>query len=1311
MSRKRHAINIPGVMLDSIRDNGNYENDERFTKRQKIKGSVLNRKENRKQQRTDKKRQKEELKTQHKKQFKLSQKNINSKTKNKKKTVTIKVSNEKNTVRSSSNDEKSGRKKKRVSFSDHDDIHEIPARETNNDGIDLDFEKWELEFASDSEDSEQNLSETDEDSQDEQEEEDAHNLIEKLKELKQFQRGGYDKEEKIESEESELDEEQQSVMNQLAVLKGNKKSKDSSNIRIVKEEDLEESTDEEVDEGEEISDNEGSYDDFDDEQKEIMRQLAALKAKKATKGSKEVRIVKEDELDDDILSSNYESEEDEEEEGSEEKELDEEQVNVMDQLKSLKGKRGNKTESIKIVKEDDLDDDDLEEDDFSSTEENIVMDNTNESADDFIGEELDDEQQNIMDQLAALKAKKTPSKSSEFRIVKEDDLSDDLDESDEDDQNEEESESKDDGSLDEKQVEVMNQLAALKADKQKDSKSKIKIIKEDELDDDSLSSEEEQNYSSDEQYDSPLSLPTKDDEDIDYYAKKLGIDSNKGLKRQSEDDFVGGLFDGLEFMDNYESASDLKNNKKEKEKEKEKKEKKSKDKDRIISQHDRDMLEKDDADISYYAKKLGIDPSKGLKKQDDDDIIGGLFDGLDLDYSNDVNMRDEEDSEEDSDEESEDDDHRGKRKSENGDDDIDSDDFDDDDDLDDDDKALLKEMYGLESSDSNSDSEFDSDSEDDGPRVKENPYIAPVSQELQETAPAGSKYIPPALRKKMAMGEHTGDSEELKKLIRLIKGPFNKLSEPNISSVISELNNVYNENPRQFVNEAILKVVLQSVAISTPMLESFLVLYSSALVALYKLQGVEFGAYVIQHVVEEFEKDIESDTRVKQEVINVTGLLGYLYSLNLVSSTLIYDIIKMKLIKNPTELKTDVLLKLIRSCGSKLRSDDQNALTSIIGELSKSIKENESKGIKTSTRTRFLVDTITDLKNNRLKNLENENTTLMINRIKKQLGAINNSRNLEPIKVNLDDIENIEERGKWWLVGSAWKGNEAQGLAQNASANDMNEEVNDNFFDNREDEFLGTEETNWSELAKQCRMNTDIRRAIFISIMSAEDFMDSFMKLEKLNLKKSQKKEIPNILMHCATMESTNNPYYSYLAKKLCDDHSMRRSFQLNLWDFIKELDGDESSTSILIDSDEDQRLWKILNMGRFFGFLIGEGSLSLNVLRVVNFLTASSDVKIFLEIMLITIIDDIAKRSEVVAFGAGKKGKKSKDITYSGKIMAERVSKCDEQSLLLKGLQYFLNGKLRNSGFIKGKKQRSRIEWGIDTMSEMIAEMVSSQK
>ncbi|ODV82863.1 hypothetical protein CANARDRAFT_239325 [[Candida] arabinofermentans NRRL YB-2248] len=880
---------------------------------------------------------------------------------------------------------------------------------------------------------------------------------------------------------------------------------------------------------------------------------------------------------------------------------------VMAKLKAMKAKKGSKTTSFKIVKEDDLEKDEVSDLDKIESEEE---------------EDNDDDEDSVMAKLKAMKEKKG-SKTSSFKIVKEDDLEEDevsdLDgesESEEDEENESEEEDENDDDED-------------------------SIVKEDDLEDDEVSDLDSESQNESEEDEENESEEDDDDDDEDSVMAKLkAMKAKKGSKTSSfkiEEKYV-----------------------------------------KTISSHERDLLKKDEEDIDYYAKKLGLKKGKSLSKQGDDDIIGGLLDGLDMDFDNSDNEFEFEGEEE------EEKHSKLKKKSKeeeyDDDDDEESDDFDDDDDLDEDDKALL---------------------------LKENPYVAPISQEDLNLS-SNTKYIPPALRRKMALEENSNNQNEaVLKLIKNIKGPMNRLSEPNLITVVNDLNSLYNDNPRQIVNEAIVKVIIDSVLIPGSLLDSFLIMYSSVIVSIFKLQGVEFGAFTIQTIVEKLTYHLNNnDNLIKgKQCVNLIALLGFCYNLNLVGSKLIYDIISQKLIKDTNEMKTDILLRLVKVSGSKMRYDDPSSLKEIIIELNKSIikNENSKNAEKPTTRSKFLIETITNLKNNKIKSVENENSNLMLTRIKKQFGRVSSNKNLDPIKVTLDDIENIESRGKWWLVGSAWKGKSNENNSGNDNTDSI--EVNDQIIN----DILDTADLNWLELAKQQRMNTDIRRAIFVSIMSANDYMDSFTKLEKLRLKKSQEREIPRILMHCASLETISNPYYGYLGKKLCEDHSMRKTFQFNLWDLLKEFDNEnenENDNDLMdVDLNEDEnKLKKILNLGRLFGFLIAESSLPLNIMRTINFLTASSDTKLFIEIMLITFLDTVAKNSELKSFGSGLTlNSKTRDLKFDDKIIFERLAKCKEQTLLLKGLQFFLTDTVRGSSLIKGKKQTIRVNWGIDSMCDTI--------
>lgn len=722
---------------------------------------------------------------------------------------------------------------------------------------------------------------------------------------------------------------------------------------------------------------------------------------------------------------------------------------------------------------------------------------------------------------------------------------------------------------------------------------------------------------------------------------------------------------------------------KKKSKEVKPKEKKSKKEkvERYISPDDERLMKRDEDDMKYYAKKLGLKSTKVKDSKGDglDDILDGL-DFLDNYGSGAENYESEggedlEDIEEEEEEEQ-----------------VENDDEDDEDAEGDQNGEHIDNPFS--SDDEINSSDFDSDidvtdEEDEGdvmrPAPKENPYVAPVQ--------ATSKYIPPALRQRL----QAGDSEEILRIKKSIKGPLNKLSEANAMTIINQINSVYSENPRQLVTECLTTVVLESIIQQASLLDQFVILHAGLAASIYRLQGVEFGAHFIQTLVEKYES-FYNEGRSK-EAGNLISLLTACYSFQVVSSKLLYNLIE-KLIEETSEINSELLLRLVKNAGQQMRNDDPNALKEIIITLQKNIANQEI-----NARTRFLVDTITNLKNNKTK-FNNEVAMQLVTRMKKVLATINNNKFHDPLHVSLDDIHNIKTKGKWWLVGSAWKGNNAADQKDEVLVNE--DEMND---------ILDNAEPNWMELARSQRMNTDIRRAIFISIMSSQDFIDAFTKLDKLKLKKSQEREIPKILLHCVSIEKVSNPYYSFLANKLCSSHSLRKTLQFCFWDFIRELEGDEDDqddedyfknlNSDLVGEDDDFQLQRVVNVGKFFGYLVAEGTLPLHSLKNINFLTLNSDSSLFIEVLMISFFDNIGKKSEVSTFGAGSKKSKASDLKFQDNLLVSVLAKCETQKAMMRGLQYFLQEKVKSSDIISGRKQKRRVDWGVDCFCDIADEFL----
>ncbi len=262
-----------------------------------------------------------------------------------------------------------------------------------------------------------------------------------------------------------------------------------------------------------------------------------------------------------------------------------------------------------------------------------------------------------------------------------------------------------------------------------------------------------------------------------------------------------------------------------------------------------------------------------------------------------------------------------------------------------------------------------------------------------------------------------------------------------------------------------------------------------------------------------------------------------------------------------------------------------------------------------------MIETINNLKNNRMKTgiaastITSEHTI----RMKKTLGTLNmrSIRAGEALRIGLKDIRESDKRGKWWLVGASYK-DEGQNNAEEEAASKMNFRSKD-----ASTEVMMTVDasTDLVQLAREQRMNTDVRRSIFIAIMSATDYKDAYLRLQKVRLKKSQELEIPKVLIHCAAAEKAFNPFYSLLARRLCSDRKLKMAFQFSLWDLFKRMgEGQDGSEEDSDDHDEDSAnklsLRSLVNLAKLYGTLISDGGLTMSVLKVSNLQVCSLQVK-----------------------------------------------------------------------------------------------------
>lgn len=138
-----------------------------------------------------------------------------------------------------------------------------------------------------------------------------------------------------------------------------------------------------------------------------------------------------------------------------------------------------------------------------------------------------------------------------------------------------------------------------------------------------------------------------------------------------------------------------------------------------------------------------------------------------------------------------------------------------------------------------------------------------------------------------------------------------------MATILTEIEALYRTHPRGSVSSILTSLLLTILSAQQSLLDTFVILHAGFVAALYRLIGIDFGAYLVQTLVERFDEVYPS---CGKEGANLIVFLSELYNFGMVGAGLIYDIIRMFL-ENMNEFDTELLLKVVQSTTPKLIVD------------------------------------------------------------------------------------------------------------------------------------------------------------------------------------------------------------------------------------------------------------------------------------------------------------------------------------------------------------------------------------------------------
>ncbi|XP_009001011.1 nucleolar MIF4G domain-containing protein 1 isoform X2 [Callithrix jacchus] len=442
----------------------------------------------------------------------------------------------------------------------------------------------------------------------------------------------------------------------------------------------------------------------------------------------------------------------------------------------------------------------------------------------------------------------------------------------------------------------------------------------------------------------------------------------------------------------------------------------------------------------------------------------------------------------------------------------------------------------------------------------------------QSLCESGERYVPPHVRR----AEETVDfkkKEELERLKKQVKGLLNRLSEPNMASISGQLEELYMAHSRKDMNDTLTSALMGACVAASAMPNRLMMEHVLLVSILHHTVGIEVGAHFLEAVVRKFDDAYKHGSEGK-ECANLFTIIAHLYNFHVVQSLLVFDILK-KLTGTFTEKDIELILLMLKTVGFSLRKDDASSLKGLITEAQTKASSSGHR-FQDQTRIRFMLETMLALKNNDMRKIPGYDPEPVekLRKLQRALVRHAGSGSETQLRVSWDSILNAEQTGRWWIVGSAWSG---APMIDNSQLMHLQKQP------------AGTVSSKILELARKQRMNTDIRRNIFCTIMTSEDFLDAFEKLLKLGLKDQQEREIIHVLMDCCLQEKTYNPFYAFLASKFCEyERRFQMTLQFSIWDKFRDL--------------ENLPAVNFSNLVHLVAHLLKTKSLSLSILKVVEF-------------------------------------------------------------------------------------------------------------
>jgi pre-mRNA-splicing factor CWC22 len=457
---------------------------------------------------------------------------------------------------------------------------------------------------------------------------------------------------------------------------------------------------------------------------------------------------------------------------------------------------------------------------------------------------------------------------------------------------------------------------------------------------------------------------------------------------------------------------------------------------------------------------------------------------------------------------------------------------------------------------------------------------------------SGGTYIPPARLRALQAQITDKTSKEYQRMAwealkKSINGLINKVNVSNIKFIVPEL---FGENLVRG-RGLFCRSIMKAQAASLP----FTPIYA-AMASIVNTKLPQVGDLLLSRLIVQFRKAFKRND--KAVCISSTTFIAHLCNQQVAHEMLAAQVLLL-LLHKPTDDSVEIAVGLTREVGQHLEEMNAPIALAVFDQFRNILHEADI-----DKRVQYMIEVLFQVRKDRYK----DNPA-----IKEELDLVEEEDQITH-RASLDDELETQDTLNIFKFDPEWEEHEEayKKLKAEILGEDSDEDDEDGSDESEEEESDAEEQQ--MDIKDQSNTNlVNLRRTIYLTIMSSIDFEECCHKLMKINLPAGLEPELPSMIIECCSQERTYSKFYGLIGERFAKIN--------RLWSDLFE-----AAFAKYYDTIHRYETNRLRNIAQFFGHLISNDAIGWHVLSVIhlNEEETTSSSRIFVKILFQNLAENL---------------------------------------------------------------------------------------